>query len=160
LRKYCNAAALWSDVAKQVPTTTNAIVPLTKIWSVNIEGDIEKYNADMAQKLKDFKVRAFWNDDITVAEAMKAMDDASKFLATESAELQKQTGLVRTFDFPHLIKSSTDCVDEMNQDLAEMKKLWQAMSNLNQFIADSNSILWSEMNTDELDDGSKNQVIP
>jgi len=153
-----NSAALWSDVTKQVPTTTNAIVPLTKIWSVNIEGDIEKYNTDMAQKLKDFKVRVFWNDDITVAEAMKAMDDASKFLATESAELQKQTGLVRTFDFPHLIKSSTDCVDEMNQDLAEMKKLWQAMSNLNQFISDSNSILWSEMNTDELDDGSKNQV--
>jgi len=153
-----NSAALWADVGKQVPFTANTIIPLTKHWSTVIEDQIEVYNKEMAQKLKDFKTRPFWNDDISTPDAMKAMAEADKFFAAESDILLKQTNLVKTFDFPHLVKSGTECMEEMRQDLAEMKKLWAVTDGLQKFISETNDIVWKEMNTDDLDDGAKNQV--
>jgi len=141
-----------------MPVTTNSIVPLVKTWSTIIEEQIEAYSKEMAQKLKDFKTRTFWEDNLTPAEATASMAEAEKFLADELKVLSEKTNLVKTFDFPQLVKGATECFDEMQTDLKEMQKLWQVLDTLENFVADSNNILWCEMNTDELDEGSKNQV--
>ena len=98
-----HTASLWSDVVKQAPLTQQTIVPLVKTWSVQISEQIETYGKEMATKLKDFKKRAFWEDNLTPEEAAKAMEEAEKALADETAELAKKTQLCATFDFPHLV---------------------------------------------------------
>lgn len=153
-----NVSSLWSDVCKQSPLTSNSIVPLVKTWSGIIEDQIEAYNKDMSVKLKDFKTRPFWNDNITPTEARKAMNEATKFLKVEQDTLASKTHLCKTFDFPQLVKTATECVDEMNTDLNESQKLWDVYESLQRFVSSSKEILWSEMDSNELDEGSKNQV--
>eukprot|EP01033_Poteriospumella_lacustris_P002495 gene2501-1816_t len=153
-----NASSLWADVVKQTPMTANSIVPLTKTWSGIIEEQIEQYNGEMKQKLKDFKSRPFWNDNLTPTEARKAMADAAKFLRVEQETLATKTSLCKTFDFPQLVKVAKECVDEMNQDLTESQKLWDVTEGLQKFVSASKEILWAEMDANELDEGSKNQV--
>ncbi|RYG69829.1 hypothetical protein EON64_01745 [archaeon] len=153
-----NASALWQDVVKQAPMTANSIVPLVKTWSGIIEEQIETYNKEMSQKLKDFKARAFWNDNITPTEARKAMNEATRFLKIEHDTLAAKTHLCKTFDFPQLVKVAKECVDEMDQDLAESQKLWDVTESLQRFVAASKDILWAEMDANELDEGAKSQV--
>ena len=153
-----HTASLWSDVVKQAPLTQQTIVPLVKTWSVQISEQIETYGKEMATKLKDFKKRPFWEDNLTPEEAGKAMEEAEKALADETAELAKKTQLCATFDFPHLVKTAKECVDEMVLDLQEMKKVWSTFDNLQKFVVESRNVLWSEMNMDDLDEQSKNQV--
>jgi hypothetical protein len=74
-----NATFLWADVIKQTPITQNSIIPLEKTWTGIIEEQIDQYSKEMQQKLKEFKTRTFWNDDLTPVEARKAMMEASKF---------------------------------------------------------------------------------
>jgi len=152
-----NANGLWGEVIKQHPITANTIVPLTKTWTTTIEGQIEQYNAEMAQKLKDFKTRPFWME-VTVAEAVKNISDSEVFWAGQKEELNRRKALCVTFDFPQLVKPASDNVEEMRSDLEEMKKLWDVMKNLEQFIKDQCDVLWCEMSMDDLDDGSKNQI--
>jgi hypothetical protein len=97
---------LWTDVVKQMPITTTSLVPLVKNWSGIIEGQIDTYSKEMSQKLKQFKTRPFWLDNITPEEARASMDEAEKFLVVELEELTKKTGLCQTFDFPLLVKVS------------------------------------------------------
>jgi dynein heavy chain len=153
-----NSSSLWTDVCKQAPITTNSIVPLVKTWSSIIEEQIEGYNKEMSQKLKDFKTRAFWNDTLTPAEARKAMNEATRFLKTETDTLSSKTHLCKTFDFPQLVKVATECVDEMNTDLTESQRLWDVTESLHQFVTGSREILWAEMDANELDESAKNQV--
>jgi len=153
-----NVMSLWTDVSKQAPITLNSIVPLTKHWSGIKETEMENYAKDVVQKLKDFKLLPFWGDDITVEAARKAIAEAEKQLAVEKKRLDDQTSLCITFDFPQLVKVPTENVEEMTKDLMEMKKLWEVMSNLDNFITDSENVLWCEMNMDDLDEGSKNQI--
>jgi dynein heavy chain len=100
----------------------------------------------------------FWDDNITTIAAFAALADAENFIANEKEELQKKTHLAKIFDFPQLLKSGNEIVEEMNQELTEMKTLWTVIKSLKQFIHDSKAILWSQMSTDELEDGSKAQV--
>jgi dynein heavy chain len=153
-----NALALWSDVSKQVPVTQNQLVPLTRNWSGVVAEQIETYNKEIAEKLKAFKQRPFWNDGITTTEARKAIADASKFLRNEQEVLDAKTLLCRTFDFPQLVKPSIDAMEEMNLDLVEMGKFWDVFENLMRFVNSAKSILWSEMDVNDLDDQSKIQV--
>ena len=153
-----NASSLWADVIKQVPVCVNSIVPLVKTWTGIIEEQIDTYSKEMAQKLKDFKTRAFWKDDLTPVDARKAMADATKFLKTEQDMLVNKTNLCRTFDFPHLVKAATECCAEMNEDLAECEKMWTVTENLQRFVAESKQVLWAEMDMNEMDEQSKNQV--
>ena len=55
----------WNDTIRHIPITTHSIIPLTKIWSSNIEEQIDVYTKDIQQKAKDFKTRVFWEDNIT-----------------------------------------------------------------------------------------------
>ena len=55
----------WNDTIRHIPITTHSIIPLTKIWSSNIEEQIDVYTKDIQQKAKDFKTRVFWDDNIT-----------------------------------------------------------------------------------------------
>lgn len=153
-----NATALWSDVSKQVPLTANSIVPLVKTWSGIIEEQIDAFNKEMAQNLKDFKTRTFWNDTLTPAEARKSMNDARKFLDKQQATLASKTQLCMTFDFPHLVKNATESVEEMKVDLDEAQKLWDCFESLQRYVSESKQVLWCEMDANELDEGSKNQV--
>jgi dynein heavy chain len=153
-----NASGLWADVIKQMPVTVNSIVPLVKSWTGIIEEQIDTYNKEMAQKLKDFKARPFWKEDQTPAEARKAMADAAKFLKAEQDVLVTKTNLCRTFDFPHLVKAATECVTEMQEDLNECERMWNVFESLQRFVSESKQMLWAEMDMNELDDGSKNQV--
>ena len=43
----------------------------------------------------------------------------------EREELTKKKSLVDTFDFPHLIKAATECIDEMVLEVQEVKNMWQ-----------------------------------
>ena len=158
LEQIDNVASLWADCVKQVPLTTNSIVPLVKNWSGIIEEQIDAYSKEMQQKLKDFKNRPFWNDDITPGEAKRAMIDAGKFLHKEQDQFTTQSQLCQTFDFPHLVKAANECMEEMKLDLAESQKLWEVFENLQNFVKESKEILWCEMDTNELDEQSKNQV--
>jgi len=151
-------AALWIDVVKQVPLTSNSIIPLTKTWSGILEEQTENYCKDMAEKLKKFKDRAFWNDDLTPTEARKSMIEAERFVTNETSELNSKAQICATFEFPHIINPAKNCVEEMTTDLAEMKKLWDVYENLQRFVSESKSYLWRDMNTDEMDEGAKNQV--
>lgn len=153
-----NASALWLDVCKQTPITSTSIVPFVKTWSGIIEEQIETYNKEMQQKLKDFKVRTFWNDTLTPVEARKSMNDATKFLKVEQEQLTTKTHLCKTFDFPQLVKPAIEYMDEMNFDLQECQKMWDCIESLQRFVSESKKVKWSEMDSNELDDGSKNQV--
>ena len=53
-----------------------------------------------------------------------------------------------------------ECMDEMVQDLAEMTKVWSCFDTLQKFVKESKEVLWREMNIDDLDEQSKNQVSP
>jgi dynein heavy chain len=129
-----------------------------KTWSGIIEEQIDTYSKEMAQKLKDFKARTFWGDNLTPTEARKSMNDAAKFLKIETTELSNKKQLCQTFDFPHLVKNATEYVDEMNTDLNESQKLWNVTENLQKFVSESKQVLWNQMDPNELDEGSKNQV--
>ena len=153
-----HTATLWTDVVKQMPITTVSLVPLVKTWSGIIEEQIDTYSKEMSLKLKQFKTRPFWEDNITPAQAMESMAEAEKFLSLELEELTKKTGLCQTFDFPLLVKAAKECADEMVLDLSEMKKVWVVTGNLQSFVSESKNVLWREMNTVDLDEGSKNQV--
>lgn len=43
-------------------------------------------------------------------------------------------------------------------DLAESQKMWDVIEVLQKFVTESKQILWAEMDTNELDEQSKNQV--
>ena len=153
-----HTATLWTDVMRQMPITTISLVPLVKTWSGIIEEQIDAYSREMSTKLKLFKTRPFWNSNITPTEARSSMYEAEKFLQAELEELTKKTGLCQTFDFPLLVKAAKECADEMVLDLGEMMKVWVVTDNLQIFVTRSKNVLWREMNTDDLDEGSKNQV--
>ena len=121
-----HTATLWSDMIKQMPITTVSLAPLVKTWSGIIEEQIEFYSREMNIKLKQFKTRPFWNDNITPAQAMESMSEAEDFLTTELEELAKKSSLCQTFDFPLLVKAAKECAEEMVKDLSEMKKVWKA----------------------------------
>eukprot|EP01041_Mallomonas_annulata_P001785 gene1785-3464_t len=158
LEQLENSVTLWNDLIKQVPMTSHQIIPLVKVWSANIEEQIESYSIQMAQKLKEFKTLLFWENEITPTQAQDALAEATKYLNVEREELNKKTHLCKTFDFPQLMKTSTDCVEEMTTDVVEMKKLWTVVENLETFVKESKEMLWREVSIDELDEGSKNQV--
>lgn len=153
-----NAMSLWVDVCRQAPATSNSIVPLVKTWSGIIEEQIETYNKEMQQKLKDFKTRPFWADNITPTEARKAMSDAAKFLRVEQDNLGVKTQLCRTFDFPQLVKVAKESVDEISTDLSESQKMWDVTEALQRFVLSSKEVLWAEMDSNELEENSKGHV--
>jgi dynein heavy chain len=148
----------WNDVTKQVAVTTTNIVPLVKTWSGIIEDQIETYSKEEQAKLKEYKTRTFWNADLTPEQARKSMAEAEKFLAKEQKVLDEKTKLCGTFDFPHLVKVPTEIVEEMMTDLLESKRMWDVTEGLQRFIEESKSILWAEMDINELDDAAKAQV--
>ena len=153
-----NSSSLWAETVKQAPFTTHTLVPLVKSWSVIIEEQVETYTKELVQKTKDFKTRLFWDDSITATAALAAIAEAEHFVTLEAEELAKKTHLVKTFDFPQLVKTANECVEEMKLESQEMKTLWNVTDVLQKFIQDSKAIKWNEMNTDELEEGSKNQV--
>lgn len=48
----------------------------------------------------------------------------------EREELTKKKSLVDTFDFPHLIKAATECIDEMVLEVQEVKNMWQVSKSM------------------------------
>lgn len=152
------SSSLWADVSKQVPLTGNAIIPLTKNWSVIIEQEVEEYCKIMQQKLKDSKTAMFWDDSLTVEQARTALAEAATKLSAEKDALAQKASLTKTFEFPQLVKSAVEVVDEMILDITEMGKVWDVIEGLTTFVTESKNILWREMNTDDLDEGSKGQV--
>lgn len=54
----------------------------------------------MVTKLKDFKTRKFWKDNITCAEAAVAMSEAEKFLHSEKTNLNNKLQTCQIFEFP------------------------------------------------------------
>lgn len=86
------------------------------------------------------------------------MKEAARILKNEQENLAQKTNLCKTFDFPHLVKASTECCAEMAEDLQEMEKMWNVAETLQRFVSESKQVLWSEMDANELDEGSKNQV--
>ena len=109
------ASGLWKDVLKQAPITANAIVPVTKVWSANIEGQMEEYNSQMETKLKEFKKLDFWTGKTSISEARTAMVKAQNLVEKESLLLTSNQSLCSTFDFPHLVNPSTAIVNEMKK---------------------------------------------
>jgi dynein heavy chain, axonemal len=158
LEQLENSATLWSDVTKQAPITSSQIIPVTKVWSSNIENQIEDYNKAMEVKNKEFKNLEFWKDGISVSEARVAMNSAKKQVAKERAQLEIKYALCRTFDFPQLIRPAINLVEEMEVDLKEMEELWNVTETLQEFITESKGLLWAEMNVDEIDESAKLQV--
>jgi len=153
-----NSSSLWADVTKQAPLTANSIVPFTKVWSANVEAEIDAYCKGVAEKLKESKKGAYWKDDLRAPEARQKIADATKKLNEEKATLLQKQSLCQNFEFPQLVKTAIECIDEMSLDLTEVVKVWDVTENLEQYIAESKKGLWREMNVDELDDGSKNQI--
>jgi dynein heavy chain len=153
-----NAESLWADTLKQVPVTSNSIVPFVKIWSSNIEDQIENYNKDMSEKLKSFKKLTFWDDETGIEASRESIKAAAGKLAEQKKELKAKRSLCETFDFPHLVKTANDIVDEMAFDLVEIGRVWDTVEGLQSFIAESKEVLWREIRPDDLDEGSKNQV--
>jgi dynein heavy chain len=129
-----------------------------KSWSSVVEEQIEEYRKSMQVKAKEFKTRSFYDDKLSVQEATVAIAEAEKYLSKEWEELQKKTLLVTTFEFPYLIKSAKDCVDDLRTELAEMKVLWQTALALEEFLSTANKYLWHDMKIEELEDGAKAQV--
>ncbi len=98
------------------------------------------YSKELGQKLKDFKNRTFWNDTLTPVEARKSMNDAAKFMKVEMDQLAIKSQLCQTFDFPHLVKSANECVEEMKVDLAESQKMWDVVEVLQKFVTESKQV--------------------
>ena len=153
-----HSASLWVDTIRQIPSTTTSLVPLVKTWSSIIETQIDGYNKNNAEYLKSFKALEFWSADISPAQARSALASAAKKLKADKEELAKKTSLCQTFDFPQLVKPSKELIEEMTLDLNEVTKLWEVMEGLLTFVEDSRNVKWSEMKTDDLEEGSKNQV--
>jgi dynein heavy chain, axonemal len=153
-----NASVLWSDVQRQIPLTNNAIMPLTKVWSATLSEQMESYCKDMTNKLKEFKFRPFWKDTSSSIDARQAMKEADKFLSTERTNLALKSQICSTFDFPNLVNVGKDAFNEMISDLDEMKNFWDVYDNLQSFVNNSKSILWSEVKADELDEEAKSHV--
>jgi predicted DNA-binding protein len=141
-----------------VPITSNQIVPLTKIWSANVEEQIETYTKEMSDKLKTFKKRKFWMDDVDISDARKDMKDAGKFIEKEKKLFDQKLSLCHTFEFPHIIKQANETLDEMKLDLVEVARVWDVQEQIDNFITESKDMLWAEMSIDDLDDGSKLQI--
>lgn len=158
LEQLEGAAAQWKDTVKQAPAVQQSIAPLVKTWSSIMEEQIEEYCKSMQAKSKVFKTRAFYDDKVSVIEAIASIAEGEKFLHGELEELQKKTLLVTTFEFPHLIKGAKDCADDLNTELAEMKVLWQTAQQLEEFLSNANRCLWRDMKIDELEDDAKGQV--
>jgi dynein heavy chain len=153
-----NAATLYADVTKQVPVTSNQIVPFTKVWAVTIESEIEQYCKNVAQNLKDSKKKDIYMAEQTPAEARKRLVKANEECTEAKKLLSEKKSLCNTFEFPELVKQATIDIEEMTQDFHEIGKVWDAIDNLQQFIEASKAILWKEMDTNELEDEAKAQV--
>ena len=75
-------------------------------------------------------------------EARKSMNDATKFMKVEMDQLAIKTQLCQTFDFPHLVKSANECVEEMKVDLAESQKMWDVVEVLQKFVTESKQVCY------------------
>lgn len=158
LEQLDTANTQWKDTTKQAPIVQNSISPLVKSWSPVIEEQIEEYCKLMQVKAKEFKTRPFYNDKVSIQDAVAAIAEGEKFLNSELEELQKKTLLVSTFEFPYLIKAAKDCTDDLSMELAEMKVLWQTALSLDEFLKSANTYSWQDMKIDELEEGAKAQV--
>jgi dynein heavy chain len=155
LDNVANVKSIWADVLKQHPMTTNAIVPTTKYWSGVVEGEMEKYCEDMAQKFEDFKDMSFFFDKMTIDEARKDMKQARKTLNQYQELLKTQKSLCVTFEFPQLVKEPTAQIAELENDLIKMQEVWNVMEAVDSYIADCKTLQWAEMNIGDLEDGAK-----
>lgn len=158
------AVDLWSKTKLLEPISMNRIAPTDKIWVEKIRFKIEAYEKELKDKLGNFHKLLFWSDvdklgvRIRTEKAKSSIKDAEQTLRSECRVLEENTYLCAIFGLDDHINKSKEIVDRMKDDLVEMEKVWDVSDELDKYIASSESIIWSSINAEALEDGGKAQL--
>lgn len=158
------AATLWSNTKAMAPVSSNRIESTDKIWVEKTKFKIEAYEKELEEKLKKFRALQFWSytdkdgNKNTPEIAKHSMKDAEKDIKSEIRVLEENSYLCDIFDLDGHIDHSRSIVDEMRLDLEQMRKLWAVSETLDRYINSSESLLWSDVDIESLEEGGKTQL--
>ena len=146
---------LWHKAKKEVPGTQRRITASNQGWTEKVEASIGEYTEKVKSKVFEYKKRSLWTYDTGVEEAKKDMFKAENWLSELQLELEQNAELTKLFEYPQLINEAKNTMTDMKQWLDDMERLWNVADTAQKFLTESKSIKWSEMNVEELEDGSK-----
>ena len=164
LKNLDHSSRLWSEVKEKAPLVWNQISEADQIWVEKTKFKIEAYEKELQDKVKQFRKRKFWqyyNENgarIEEQETMKSISDTNDNLESEIKILRENSYICDIFDLQDDIKTSENIMNEMKIDLEEMKKLWKISKNLDQFIISMESLKWSGLDIEYLEDRGKEQL--
>ncbi len=156
LQKACDIGSeTWSAAQKQAPICKVAIAPLVKhhgnVTRTEVEGFVEKtfkYQRSIARC-------NFWDIEAGKDAASTSMKEAMDVHNVHNKMLSRMSHLATTFEYPHLVEDAKKATKEIEEDMEIARKLWQQTDDAHAFIDSQKSLLWTELNTEHMEDGGK-----
>ena len=146
----------WEDTKKQAPVTRAAIHPLVKSHGSQTKNGIEAYEQEVKAFVKAEKKREFWEFETGYAAAQKSLAESREAVKVEEERADRQRYLAKMFEFPDAMKKSNEMLQLLEDETAQVERLWTIAKECEAFFASSREQLFSEVKADDLEDKAKN----
>jgi len=147
---------MWAQIKVELPKCRAALAPLVKVFANNTKKDIETFEAGTAELMKKLdEAPAYWKYDSGPEEAKKAITLSQAELSGHSRKVERMQQMANTFEFPTLMGETHKMMKTMNEDVLELKRMWELAVEFDTFNKAAKDVLWSALNPDKLDEEAK-----
>ena len=156
LQKACDIGSdTWIAAQKQAPICKVAIAPLVKQHGTATRNEIETFAEKTAKYQRSVARCSFWDIETGQMSAETAMKEAREVHNVHVKVLSRMSHLATTFDYPHLVNDAKKVTSEIEEDTQIAFDLWSQVEAAQEYIDMQKSLLWLDLNTEDMEDGGK-----
>jgi dynein heavy chain len=150
-----NLARGWENVLELVPAKKTEIAPLVKRFGEKTANDVAAYEETLKQYKQEFKDKSFFKFETHYDPALAALEDADKSFKKEMETCESMRNLAKIFEFPEAMKGCDEIMNEIENTMGYMSKLWETIDKLLNYIDTSRTTLWKDVQADEMEEEAK-----
>lgn len=144
----------WDNVVNKAFRVKENIQPLQTAMLEGIRKEIKQFTANVAKFIKDFRQSGpfNWLENSNIRDAYASLDRCQRQLMQLEAESKAINDLEDLFELP---QSPHGAVREIEQDLKDLKMVWDTVMMIDYMFSTWKNTLWAEIQTDELMEETK-----
>jgi dynein heavy chain len=144
----------WDNVVNKAFRVKEAIQPMQTAMLEGIRKEVKQFNANVAKFVKDFRlVGPFnWLENSNIRDAYTSLDRCQRQLVQLESESKAINDLEDLFELP---QSPHGTIREIEQDLKDLKMVWDTVMMIDAMFSTWKNTLWAEIRTDDLMEETK-----
>jgi len=148
----------WTSVKKQAPESRENVRPILEKEIQKLKVNVTNFHEKMKEERKKFEAKNIFKYETGTEAAYKSILSTR----TELLAFEKDSKLLaenaRIFDQGDIMKPSQEILAKNFEDLSKVTQLWHTIAMINTQFDSWRSTLWKDINTDEMEEVTKNFI--